>query len=544
MMTASAALLLATALVAVSFLVPAVPAVPASAGTMGLLSKTAVFPEVIRLVPLNHFNLPLVIVQDETDVDVDVDVDVSPVATPVAIPVEVIRLDSRNLSSLPLVLVALQEEVEEEETVVDVPLVDTPLSFPTKNATGPSTYYDLLHETFEFASNLWEDATPRLQESFDLASSLLQDASPRLQESFDLASTLASTLWQDAPHLIAYSNEQVINKNGSAMIQVSKVSLHIFSTRFTVVLENGVVKASVVSISPEITRILSRQCPPTSPSQLTCNVDAMDVLASITRILSKQCPITPPSERTCNVDAMDILTSITMILSKQCPVTPPSKTTCDDTERPSTNAVAWMVWIKILVLIASVILGIHQRQTIFSLVYGIRRVKRKISSAVIFMNRAVNPLTFPEERTSLEVGELCACKLLCEHICWTGEVPTGEITDEVKAVMIQRVEAGRSRAYRQGKWDEPTMSECVRICCTEVSSSFMAEVHHLRHSSPDDKLRRDIGEKCHCVLKKDYTRLTGNEISEYVDVSTLREAVFQAHKDHNARRFCCFAHGC
>jgi hypothetical protein len=44
-----------------------------------------------------------------------------------------------------------EEEEEEEEIVVVVSLVDTPLSFPTKNATaigGPSTYYDLLHETY------------------------------------------------------------------------------------------------------------------------------------------------------------------------------------------------------------------------------------------------------------------------------------------------------------------------------------------------------------------------------------------------------------
>jgi hypothetical protein len=33
---------------------------------------------------------------------------------------------------------------------------------------------------------------------------------------------------------------------------------------------------------------------------------------------------------------------------------------------------------------------------------------------------------------------------------------------------------------------------------------FTAEVHHFHHSSPDEKLRRDIGEKCHCVLKKEY----------------------------------------
>jgi hypothetical protein len=113
------------------------------------------------------------------------------------------------------------------------------------------------------------------------------------------------------PHLIAHSNEQVSSKYGS-VIQVSKVSLHIPSTRFSVTLESGTVNDSPVSsvsavfLSPEITRILSKQCPLTSPSQSTRNVNARDVLASITGILFKQYPLTLQSKPTCNVDALDV----------------------------------------------------------------------------------------------------------------------------------------------------------------------------------------------------------------------------------------------
>jgi hypothetical protein len=132
--------------------------------------------------------------------------------------------------------------------------------------------------------------------------------------SLSLSFSLASNLWEDidASHAIAYSNEQVSNKNGSP-IQVSKDSLHIFSARFTVMLESGIVKASVVVISPEITRILSKQCsltPLTSQSLPTPSVDTMDILTSKAMIFSKQCSLTPPSMTTCNIDAMDILTSL------------------------------------------------------------------------------------------------------------------------------------------------------------------------------------------------------------------------------------------
>ena len=256
-------------------------------------------------------------------------------------------------------------------------------------------------------------------------------------------------------------------------------------------------------------------------------------------ILSKQCPITPPSQPTCNVDAMDILTSITMILSKQCPLTPPIKTTCDDFERLSAEELALFFGL----MFFAGILGLLLWPTICSLEYGFRRVSRTFALAVIFMCRATFEMS-PEDRMFSEVQDLCLCKLMREHYYWTGKVPAGEITDEVKKGMISRVQAGRNKVYRQGKWDEPTMSECLHTCCTEVSSSFTAEVHHFHHSSPDEKLRRDIGEKCHCVLKAEYIRLTGNQIfKEDAGLSALKTAVFDAHKKKSAHRFCCFGRG-
>jgi hypothetical protein len=236
---------------------------------------------------------------------------------------------------------------------------------------------------------------------------------------------------------------------------------------------------------------------------------------------------------------MDILTSITMILSKQCPLTPPSQTTCDAIEELSSEALALIFG---LVLIAG-FLALRLWPTICSLVYGIRRVCRTFSLAVIFMFRAVFDM-FPQDRIFHEVQDLCVCKLSREHHYWAGYVPKGEITDEVKKGMIRRVAFGRGKAYRQGKWEEPTVSECLRTCCTEVSSSFTAEVHHFHHSSPDEKLRRDIGEKCHCVLKEDFIRLTGNQLfQEDADLSAIKKAVFQAHKKKSAHRFCCFGRG-
>jgi hypothetical protein len=169
--------------------------------------------------------------------------------------------------------------------------------------------------------------------------------------------------------------------------QVLKVSLHIFSARFTVMFESGVVKASVVVISPEILRILAKECPLTPASQATSRADTMDVLTSKAMLFSQQCSLTrPTSQPTNSIDATDVLTAmckkyahtrpsqdspsvdafmnkltavckqhsltfplprpptrpsvdaaISMILAKQCPLTAaPSKTTCDDTERPST----------------------------------------------------------------------------------------------------------------------------------------------------------------------------------------------------------------
>jgi hypothetical protein len=76
-MTASAVLILA---VAVFTGLSVVPDVPVSAG-MSLPSKTAVFSEVIRSVPLNVSTLPLILLQEETEVFA---VDFSPVPVLVA----------------------------------------------------------------------------------------------------------------------------------------------------------------------------------------------------------------------------------------------------------------------------------------------------------------------------------------------------------------------------------------------------------------------------------------------------------------------------
>jgi hypothetical protein len=516
-----------------------VPVMPASAG-LTLPSKTAVFSEVIRSVP-RIFSTLILMEEEETEAFVVV---LKPVATrnatsvaiPVVGPVDAPAAhEEEEDAALPFQII---KAIATDSTSLSAGGPPKNLRGPSKNLRGPSK--NLLQEGFEFASSLWrdasvsisatprwqescdfarslwEDASPRLQKSYDFASSLWEDASPRSQESYDFASSLrnhlapslrynlASILWKKASNAVAYSNEKVSNKNGSA-IQVSKVSLHIISARFTVMFESGIVKASVVFLSPEITRILSKQSSLTSPSQPTCNVDAMDVLTSKAMIVSKQCPLTPPSQPTCNVDAMDVLYSITMILSKQCPLTIPIETTCDAIEELSIEALTLS---SALVLIVYV-LSLRLWPTVCALVYGIRRVCRTSSSAVIFMYRAL-PWTFPIEQIMFEVEELCHCKLMHEHDYWTGEVPTGEITDEVKKGMIRRVVAGRYKAYRQGRWEEPTMFDCLRTCCTEVSSSFKAEVHQFHHSSPDEKLRRGIGEKCYCVLKEEYIQSTGS----------------------------------
>jgi hypothetical protein len=180
-------------------------------------SKTAVFSEAIRLVPRNFSTL--VLVHEETFV-----VDFSSLVTPVPLP---------------------EEGEEEEQTVV---VLETPLPFPTEDPTDS--------DSTSYCGKL-------LQGSYGLASSL----------------------WQGASHFIAFSREQVYNKDGSA-IEVAKVSFQICSARLTVTLETGIVndppKAAVPVrfLSPEIIRILSKQCPLISPSEPTC---AMDVTKPLTR---------------------------------------------------------------------------------------------------------------------------------------------------------------------------------------------------------------------------------------------------------------------
>jgi hypothetical protein len=174
--------------------------------SVGMPSK-AVFSEPVRSVLLNFSDLGVLVQEEETFV-VDVDIDFTPLAV--------------------VTPVILQEEVQkqEEETVASL---DAPLFLPTQDEDAADADADATSSTtggpfnycFEFASSLWQDVSPRLQESYDFASSL----------------------WQNASHRIAYSNEQVSGKYGAA-IQVSKFSLHIFSTRFSVTLESGIVNDS------------------------------------------------------------------------------------------------------------------------------------------------------------------------------------------------------------------------------------------------------------------------------------------------------------
>jgi hypothetical protein len=361
----------------------------ASGGTM--LSSKAVFSEPA---PLN-VTLSTLLVVEETFVD-GLDLDFSP-SLAVAIPV------------------ALQEE---EEPVL---FLDAPPPFPNKNkeatdadsshadstTRGPFDYcfkfasslwqdaLPCLKESYDLASSLWQDASPRLQEIYGLASSLWQDASPRLQESYDLA----SSLWQDASRRIAYSHEQINRKDGSA-IRVSRISLHIFLTRFSITIESGIVNdspdssVSVVFISPEITRILSKQCPLTSSSQPTCNVDAMGVLV------------------------LSALPEDAKLLTQAFHV------------------------IFLLVLIALIaFLGRHQwpNAAICSFRCSSCRVYRFSSVAIKFVKRAV--LYFPDERDDIEVRDLCVGMLKREYFLATA---TGEIIDVFKESMIKTVRNARS----------------------------------------------------------------------------------------------------
>jgi hypothetical protein len=108
------------------------------------------------------------------------------------------------------------------------------------------------------------------------------------------------------------------------------------------------------------------------------------------------------------------------------------------------------------------------------------------------------------------------------YVLATGAVtPPGEITDEVKESMIRTVCNARCKAYEQRR-NQPTMFESLSAAYTEVFSFLRADARHF-HSSPDGKLKRKLGEKCHCMLIKAYTQLSGNQITGLASVSTLEK---------------------
>jgi hypothetical protein len=86
------------------------------------------------------------------------------------------------------------------------------------------------------------------------------------------------------------------------------------------------------------------------------------------------------------------------------------------------------------------------------------------------------------------------------------------------------------------------MFESLSATCTEVFSFLRAEVHHF-HSSPDEKVKRELGEKCHCMLMEEYTQLTGNQIEGLASVSALEKAIFEARKSKSVHRPCGHGHG-
>jgi hypothetical protein len=108
---------------------------------------------------------------------------------------------------------------------------------------------------------------------------------------------------------------------------------------------------------------------------------------------------------------------------------------------------------------------------------------------------------FPYERILYEVCDLCVFKLTLEYVM-SLEMERSFAT---KSPTSYKVCAARYKAYRQGKFDEPTLSECLRAC-------YNTEVHHF-YASPDEELKRELGQKCYCILQEEYTLLTGNQLS-------------------------------
>jgi hypothetical protein len=78
------------------------------------------------------------------------------------------------------------------------------------------------------------------------------------------------------------------------------------------------------------------------------------------------------------------------------------------------------------------------------------------------------------------------------------------------------------------------MLESLSASYTEVFPFLRAEARHF-HSSPDEKLKRELGEKCRCMLIEKYTHFTGNQITGLACVCPLEKTIFEAHARASAR---------
>jgi hypothetical protein len=88
------------------------------------------------------------------------------------------------------------------------------------------------------------------------------------------------------------------------------------------------------------------------------------------------------------------------------------------------------------------------------------------------------------------------------------------------------------------------MIESLCACFNEVFFFLRAEAYHFVYSSHDEKLERELDEKCLCMLTTEYKKLTGNEImcsekgEPILAESTLRNAIFEVRKCNSIHRPC------
>jgi hypothetical protein len=414
----------------------------------------------------------------------------------------------------------------------------------------------------------------------------------------------ASSFSQDASNLVSnlvsFSRGEVNNQDGST-VQVTKLSFKIFSSRFIVTLESGIVNDSLKTsvparvFSPEITMILASQCPLIPQSEQTCKTLTMDdtepsthdlvndvlawlantlqapraafryaitaltpkssvparfVSSEIIGILAKHCPVIDQSEPTCKVPCRFLSPKITRILAKQCPlvsqIEPTSKADTMDvltkavihSKQPTCKAFEWRdlaffsvfecVWITLLLFLGY--------RMITSRVYRFLCLQAKLAK------RAID-WYYPEQRINMVITELCFCKLTDAYVATRPLVKVSqEDNDYDRRHMTRRVNTFHQKAYEQGQYHVPTMCESLSVCYNKVVSFLRAEVHHF-HDGPDETLRREIDAKCRCMLREEYTEMTGNSIHGPVRLDSLKQAVFEAHKNKRARRFRFFGRG-